>query len=203
MPSVKDYKSKKSHKSNSVPSRKKQEKSFSEAMTPKSTPRRPGREKVTEPSELPFETDVHVVNVETGEVEAASFESAAAAEATETEIESDNQQSSEDSLSEDSSSKNRVHLDFYGSQILRARFPKVFNNLETVATDWINNGNFKDLEVGHPLADFFAAKGLRRAKDLETQILESPTTEKVAMKVFEVGLKAQGLVEEIKGKLKK
>ncbi|MCE3011045.1 MAG: hypothetical protein LW875_10580 [Proteobacteria bacterium] len=97
----------------------------------------------------------------------------------------------------------KVELSFYGSEILRARFPKPFEVAETIATDWVYDGKFEGLPLGHPLAQFFASQGLQKAKKIEKQILESPVTEKVAMKAFEVGLKAQTIVQEVKSKLGK
>jgi hypothetical protein len=97
----------------------------------------------------------------------------------------------------------KVELSFYGSEILRARFPKPFEVAETIATDWVYDGKFEGLPLGHPLAQFFASQGLQKAKKFEKQILESPVTEKVAMKAFEVGLKAQTIVQEVKSKIGK
>ncbi len=97
----------------------------------------------------------------------------------------------------------KVELNFKGSEILRAKFPKQFEVAEKIATDWVQDGRFEGLELGHPLAQYFAAKGLRKAKEIEKKVLESPITEKVAMNVLTTGLKAQEIFNQVKDKIKK
>ncbi len=90
---------------------------------------------------------------------------------------------------------------FPGSDLIKNRFPRPFAVAEAVATDWVNDGRFEGLPLGHPLLQYFAAKGLQAAKDFEKKIANSPVTEKVAFKAFEVGLKAQATVGEMKTKI--
>ncbi|MEN0057413.1 MAG: hypothetical protein AAGB31_01155 [Bdellovibrio sp.] len=66
----------------------------------------------------------------------------------------------------------KVHLDFYGSEIIREKAPKVMELADTVADEWIRDGNFEGLPVGHPLAQLAAAKALRTAKDVEKKLEE-------------------------------
>lgn len=97
----------------------------------------------------------------------------------------------------------KVEIKFFGSELLRAKAPKPFEIAESVATDWMNNGNFEKLPIEHPLGHFVAQKGLLKAKEFEKKVLESPVTEKVAMQVLTVGMKAQGLFEQVRSRLKK
>lgn len=177
MPSVKDFKNtSKQSKEN------KEASSVEEKVTRPKNARRPGKE-----SE---ESDIRVIEVEEGEVKAAAATESATEEATE---------QAHSFASADQAS--RVEVQFYGSEVLRARFPKPFELVESVATDWVNDGKFEGLPVGHPLLQFFAAKGLQKAKEVEKNVMNSPTTEKIAMKVFEAGIKAQGTVQELKSQV--
>lgn len=101
---------------------------------------------------------------------------------------------------EDSS---RVELNFKGSEILRAQFPKPFEVAEQIATDWVHDGRFEGLPLGHPLAQYFAAKGLRKAKELEKKVMESPVTEKIAMRALTAGMKAHEIINQVRAKAKK
>ena len=87
--------------------------------------------------------------------------------------------------------------------MIRAKFPKPFEVAETIATDWVQGGRFEDLPLGHPLAQYFAAKGLRKAKEMETKVLESPMTEKLAMQALTAGMKAQEIISQVRNKMKK
>jgi hypothetical protein len=99
--------------------------------------------------------------------------------------------------------KPKVEINFTGSEILRAQFPKMFAVFEKVASDWVQNGNFDGLPIQNPLAQTAAQKGLQKAKEIETKVLASPVTEKVATQVLTAGMKAQSLVNEFKGKIKR
>ncbi|UOF02584.1 hypothetical protein [Bdellovibrio reynosensis] len=66
----------------------------------------------------------------------------------------------------------KVHLDFYGSELLRQKAPKVMEVADTVADEWMHDGNFEGLPVGNPLAQIAAAKALRTAKDVEKKLEE-------------------------------
>jgi hypothetical protein len=94
----------------------------------------------------------------------------------------------------------KVEFTFPGSEVLRTKFPKSFEVLDQVATDWKKDGDFENLSLPHPMAQFIASKGLKKLKETEKKISESPTTEKVVMKAFEIGLKVQSKVQEVKSK---
>lgn len=66
----------------------------------------------------------------------------------------------------------KVHLHFYGSDILKAKAPKAFELAETIADEWVKDGRFEGLPVGHPLAQLAAAYGLRKAKNVEKKLEE-------------------------------
>ncbi|MBX2987013.1 MAG: hypothetical protein KF802_03865 [Bdellovibrionaceae bacterium] len=84
--------------------------------------------------------------------------------------------------------RKKVHLDFYGSETLRAKAPKAFEFAEAVADDWVNDGRFEGLPVGHPLAQFAAQVSFRKAKDLEKKLeqkLEETGVLSIAKSVLE------------------
>lgn len=66
----------------------------------------------------------------------------------------------------------KAHLEFFGSEMLRARLPKTFELAEAVADDWVKDGRFDGLPVGHPLAQLGVQKVLRTAKDVEKKLDE-------------------------------
>lgn len=66
----------------------------------------------------------------------------------------------------------KVHLDFYGSDLIREKAPKVMELADTVAEEWVHDGKFEGLPVGNPLAQVVAAKALRKAKDVEKKLEE-------------------------------
>ena len=98
------------------------------------------------------------------------------------------------------SDSERVEINFYGSETLRAKFPKPFELLEDVATEWVHDGTFENLPVGHPIAQLLLGRGLKKAKEVEKKIRASPQTEKVMMKVLQAGMKAQVVVNELKSR---
>ncbi len=63
--------------------------------------------------------------------------------------------------------EHKIHIEFPGSFILRSKFSKAFETMDKVATDWVNDGDFEGLPVGHPLLQILAAKSLKKAKDIE------------------------------------
>lgn len=95
----------------------------------------------------------------------------------------------------------KIEVNFPGSEVLRAKLPGTFEVADQIATDWVNDGRFEELPLKSPLAQYFVAKGLRQAKDVEKKIMNSPTTEKVAMNVFTAALKVQGAIQQIKSKV--
>ncbi len=92
----------------------------------------------------------------------------------------------------------RIEIQFKGSELLRAKFPKTFELAEEVATQWLHDGNFEGLPIGHPLGQWAAQQGLTKAKKIEKKIVESPLFEKAAIGVLTYGMKAQGLVQKLK-----
>jgi hypothetical protein len=67
----------------------------------------------------------------------------------------------------------KVHLEFYGSDILRAKAPQAMNLADAVADQWVKDGSFQNLPIGgHPLAQVAASITLRKAKDLEKRLDE-------------------------------
>ncbi len=64
-------------------------------------------------------------------------------------------------------------LRFPGSFLLKAKVPMAFNLAERIAGEWVNDGKFEALPVGHPLAQILAAKALVKAKSLEKNVLNS------------------------------
>lgn len=68
--------------------------------------------------------------------------------------------------------REKIQIEFYGSELLRARVPKAFEIAEAVAEDWVNDGRFEGLPVGHPLAQLGAQQVLRKAKDIEKKLDE-------------------------------
>ncbi|QDK37178.1 hypothetical protein [Bdellovibrio sp. NC01] len=66
----------------------------------------------------------------------------------------------------------KVHLHFYGSEVIREKAPKVMEIADTVADEWVKDGQFEGLPLGNPLAQMAAAKVLRKAKDVEKKLEE-------------------------------
>lgn len=66
----------------------------------------------------------------------------------------------------------KVHLEFYGSELIRMKAPKVMELADTVADEWVKDGEFQGLPVGNPIAQLAAAKALRKAKDVEKKLEE-------------------------------
>ncbi len=170
----------------------------------KKAKRRPGREaqnteNTTEPkSHETSNENVKVVDVETGDVTGGDSVHASAKE----QVAQESTQESFQSFSNDSQEP-KIEIKFAGSELVRAKFPKPFEVAETIATDWVNNGRFEGLPLGHPLAQYFAAKGLRKAKEMEKKVLESPVTEKLAMQALTAGMKAQEIISQVREKIKK
>ncbi|NUN04681.1 MAG: hypothetical protein HUU57_02865 [Bdellovibrio sp.] len=77
-----------------------------------------------------------------------------------------------DEPSEGHHHETKIHLDFYGSDLIRMKAPKVMELADTVADQWVKDGQFQGLPVGNPLAQIAAAKALRTAKDVEKKLEE-------------------------------
>lgn len=194
MPSIKDFENKKSGKTKKEDSTDKTSATTS-ADSQKRAQRRPGRD--SEASAPPAAQaavaesldEVKIVDVETGETmnennSTQKEDLGAANEAPQT-------------------PENHVEIKFPGSEILRAKFSKPFEVAESIATEWVNDGKFEGLPLGHPLAQYFAAKGLQKAKQVEKKVMESPVTEKVAMQALQAGMKAQEIISQVRSKVKK
>ncbi len=172
MPSVKDFK--KNHKASKTHSAEEKTEAHEASASSK---RRPGREKV-EPEAMPTVEEVHV------------------------HAEPAHEAASEDVSNVESDTKKKIEISFFGSEIIRAKLPKPFEIAETVATDWMNNGNFEDLHLGHPLAESAAIAGLKKAKEIEKKVIDSGVIEKVAMQALTAGLKAQSEINNIREQVK-
>jgi hypothetical protein len=161
--------------------------------------RRPGRDPEMQPAPGDTHGDVSVVDVE------SSYESAEsiATSKRESEEEAGTGTRQEASHQETHDQGPKVELNFKGSEILRAKFPKPFQVAEQIATDWVHDGRFEGLPLGHPLAQFFASKGLRKAKEIEKKVMESPVTEKLAMQALTAGMKAQEIITQVRSKVRK
>ncbi len=66
----------------------------------------------------------------------------------------------------------KPHVEFYGSEIIRMKAPKVMEIADTVVDEWKKDGQFDSLQVGHPLASMAASRALRKAKDVEKKLEE-------------------------------
>jgi len=66
--------------------------------------------------------------------------------------------------------RKKVHISFPYSEMVRDKVPKVFEVAENVAEEWVNDGNFENLPVGHPLVQITLAAGLRKAKSVEKKL---------------------------------
>lgn len=95
----------------------------------------------------------------------------------------------------------KIEIRFAGSELIRARIPKVFDVAEAVATDWVHDGKFEALPISHPLANWAAKESLQKAKEVEKKVLESPQFEKAAMTALTWGLKAQTAVNQLRERL--
>lgn len=152
------------------------------AEKPSRAKRRPGREDVEEPTpakakkvkvEAPVEEheEEHDENIE--------------------ELEAD---------AEAPTQEDRIEINFRGSELLRARFPKSFELAEEVATQWIHGGDFENLPINHPLGQWAAQRGLLKAKSIEQKVVESPLFEKAAIQILTAGMKAQGFLQKLRAR---
>jgi hypothetical protein len=66
----------------------------------------------------------------------------------------------------------KIQIEFPYSQLIREKVPKVFEVAESVAEQWVNDGDFENVPVGHPLAQITVAAGLRKAKEVEKKLEE-------------------------------
>ena len=200
MPNVKDLKNKKNEKA--APEVETAEQLEMEATTSSEnrSKRRPGRE-MPEASDA----DVKVVDVEEGvrperTASHSSSDDAHAKSADPAQFSTGTGSNGKTSSFEEPHGP-KFELNFFGSELIRAKFPRPFEVVEAVAQEWTQGGDFSHLPIKHPLGQFAAQKGLQKAKEVEKKVLESPVTEKVAMQALTMGLKAQGLVEKLRQQL--
>lgn len=81
-------------------------------------------------------------------------------------------QSIDDDEPELSPEEEKYRLEFTGSEYLRTKAPQVFEVAEAVVEDWVKDGRFEGLPVGHPALQLAAQVGLRKAKDVEKKLEE-------------------------------
>ncbi len=86
----------------------------------------------------------------------------------------------------------KIQLHFNGSDILRAQAPKVMEVADSIVNDWVKDGDFSQIEVGHPAAEKAVVKVLQKAKQIEKKL-----EEKGVFLVAQMGL------DYLKSKLKK
>lgn len=145
MPTIKDYESKK-----------------------KKARRRPGREEVEAAVEESHEELVEMAE----EIVEETAETVRKAQETTEKAEEPVQAAAETSDAEEMSGRKKVHIEFPYSDLVRAKVPKAFEVAENVAEEWVNDGNFENVPVGHPLAQLTVAAGLRKAKEVEKKLEE-------------------------------
>ncbi len=61
---------------------------------------------------------------------------------------------------------------YVGVNLVKSKFPKSTALVEKVATDWVNDGDFKELPIDTPLVQHYVAQGLKQAKTVEKKIEE-------------------------------
>lgn len=142
MPTIKDYESKK-----------------------KKARRRPGREETESAIEESQEELVEMAEEIVDETEETVHKAQATTEKAEETVD-------ETSGFDEMSSRKKVHIEFPYSELVRAKVPKAFEVAENVAEEWVNDGNFENVPVGHPLAQLTVAAGLRKAKEVEKKLEE-------------------------------
>lgn len=157
MPTIKDYESKK-----------------------KKARRRPGREEVEEATveaAEPSEEEVHEELVEMAEeivdeTEATVRKARETTEASDGAIHASEETADETSGFDQGGDRKKIHIEFPYSELVRSKVPKAFEVAENVAEEWVNDGNFENIPVGHPLAQITVAAGLRKAKEVEKKLEE-------------------------------
>lgn len=210
MPTLKEFQGKKQSSAKSKASKNKSKKKISDQLELKSedlmgtekrrpftepqvvTPQAVESEKVAVEEETKVETELNV-----------------AAKTTETESEPNGSEAKVETQTHDDNKPQTITLDFAGAEKLRQYFPQSVELAEKVATDWAHDGQFEGLPVGHPLAQYFVAKGLRRAKQVEKEVVASAyyekakeQVEKVATQAFLAAMKANEVKSQVEEKVK-
>ncbi len=100
--------------------------------------------------------------------------------------ESSVREASMDSTQDSKTDSEKVHVAFYGSDLLRMRFPQGMELVDQVATDWVKDASFDDLPIQKPVVKLFVKQGLRKAKDLEKTLEVTGVLPKVRSQVSKV-----------------
>lgn len=131
-------------------------------ITPKRRPRQIDADQVANAGETVVDDDAVNVMDGDGDSERASSEA-----------KKDERESPRADSFQSFSEAEAFELNFPGSFILKAKVPKVFGLAEKIAGDWVNDGKFESLPVGHPLVQIVASKALIKAKSVEKRVLSS------------------------------
>ena len=103
--------------------------------------------------------------------------------------------------SEKVTEKEKVRIDFPFSETVRNQIPNVFETAESVATEvkhhWNNEGDFSNLGLPNPLADYVASQALQKVKQVEKKLAEKGVIN-LAKMGFEI---AKSQIENLKKKL--
>lgn len=77
------------------------------------------------------------------------------------------------------SEKIHIHIDngpekvhFKGREYIEDKAPKTLKAIDQIFYDWKNEGDFKNIDLGIPVADTILGLGLRRAKKVEKKLEE-------------------------------
>lgn len=170
MPSIKDFEKENKKRAGSAASA---QASAGAAGKKKTQPRRrPGRDETASPEDTVIETDSNSNQKPLDPAKPVyTADAHEETEPTPEQMHGGTGAESQDAFGSETGD-DKIHLNFYGSELLRARAPKVFEIADAVADDWMKDGRFEALPVGHPLAQMAAQVGLRKAKDLEKKLEE-------------------------------
>ncbi len=89
-----------------------------------------------------------------------------------TEVKHQTENSHNEPHQEDRESFQKVSIEFPMSDLVRAQVPKVFDVVESVATQWVNDQKFENLGISNPLAEIVTIKALENAKKIEKKLEE-------------------------------
>lgn len=181
MPKVNDYKKKKNSES-------------AVAGAPK---RRPGRDP-EETAESTAEPHVDPVVEAAGEAADAPKESINETVEAEAGPTFDPYDSSSYETAPEPAVEEKTHLEFPGSDLIRAKAPQVMDVADEVVDQWKKDGDFEGLPVGHPLAQIAVATGLRKAKEVEKKLEEKGVfaMAKMGLMYAEHELKKRGIIKK-------
>ncbi|MCX7674914.1 MAG: hypothetical protein N2Z70_03690 [Bdellovibrionaceae bacterium] len=115
---------------------------------------------------------------------ASSIEELTLGKETHDKITSEEKDNKNPSATEDSSPS------FSSLHWLKEQFPQLSELAQTSWQIWMNE-EFDRIPIQNPALRLGVKYGLKKAKSLEKQVLESPVTEKFVLSAFQLGLKAQ------------